>query len=353
MERKINAEMFVLRSVACLSIALLHALYRVYDGETGWVKSVGLLLTFGTPVFVFVSQFVLSYAYPDGRSNGFWSKRVKYVLLPYFIFGTLYAGLKGLDLAAREGITFVEAFWYYLWRHILLGDFHGYFILVIFQFYVLHLVFQKYAGRFPPISVFIGACVINFVYLAFFNFTDPGSSAALQYVWDKMYWLFFPGWLVYFTSAYYLARRVDRFRSLLRRYRTAVWLLPIATGTLVLLVNEQGWLTVHSSKRVDMVLFASSMIVWLFAVASTLRKVPWILEWTSRYSFGIYLLHPLLLAVFVKFPPAFALQDHGWLSVGLQFAGCVVGSAIFMQIANRIPGGMYVVGRIGIGLRLK
>lgn len=85
MERKLNSEMFVLRSIACLSIALLHALYRVYDdGNTPWVESVGLLLTFGTPVFVFISQFVLSFAYPDGIPAKFWEKRIKYILLPYF-----------------------------------------------------------------------------------------------------------------------------------------------------------------------------------------------------------------------------------------------------------------------------
>lgn len=81
-----------------------------------------------------------------------------------------------------------------------------------------------------------------------------------------------------------------------------------------------------------------------------MRKVPLVLEWSSRYSFGIYLLHPLLLAVFAKLPSSFGLQDLGLLSVVLQFIGCVVGSAIIMSIANRIPGGSYVFGRIGIGL---
>ncbi|WMT42378.1 acyltransferase family protein [Paenibacillus sp. D2_2] len=110
MERKMNAEMFVLRSIACLSIALLHALYRVYDADTPWVELVGLLLTFGTPVFVFISQFVLSYAYPDRVPEGFWRKRVKYILLPYIFFGTLYAGLKGVDMASSQGFHFFNPF---------------------------------------------------------------------------------------------------------------------------------------------------------------------------------------------------------------------------------------------------
>ncbi|MFK7692018.1 acyltransferase family protein [Paenibacillus sp. HJGM_3] len=353
MERKINAEMFVLRSVACLSIALLHALYRVYDGETSWVESIGLLLTFGTPVFVFISQFVLSFAYPAGTPAGFWSKRIKYILLPYVIFGTLYAGLKGLDLAGREGLPLVGAVWYYLWRHLLLGDFHGYFILVIFQFYALHMVFQRLAGRLSPRRVLPVSFAINVAYLAFFNFTQPGDSAALHYIWDKMYWLFFPGWLFYFTGAYYLGRHERWFRDQLKRFRLAAYGLPVATGALVLLVNGQGWITAHSSKRIDMLLFASSMIVFLFAAASSMRRIPAVLEWISRYSFGIYLLHPLLLAVFAMAPASFGLRSLGVFSVALQFAGCVVGSALLMQLANRVPGGAYVVGRVGIGLGRK
>ncbi|MDQ0088613.1 membrane-bound acyltransferase YfiQ involved in biofilm formation [Paenibacillus anaericanus] len=351
MERKMNTEMFVLRSIACLSIALLHALYRVYDdGNTPWVESIGLLLTFGTPVFVFISQFVLSFAYPNGIPAGFWKKRIKYILLPYIFFGALYAVLKGLDMASTEGIPLLQASWYYLWRHLLLGDFHGYFILVIFQFYALYTLFQTYAKRFTPRTMLIVSFLINVLYLGFFNLTQPGDSVAAQYIWDKMYWIFSPGWIFYFTVAYYLGRNETWFREKLKQYRLAVYTLPILTGALVLFVNGQGWITAHSSKRIDMILFTLSMILFLFSIASSMRKVPRVLEWSSRYSFGIYLLHPLLLAMFVKLPSSFGLQNLGLFSVLLQFVLCVVGSAILMNIANRIPGGAFVVGRVGIGM---
>ncbi|MEK5417469.1 acyltransferase family protein [Paenibacillus sp. FSL L8-0708] len=353
MERKMNSEMFVLRSVACLSIALLHALYRVYDdGNISWVESVGLLLTFGTPVFVFISQFVLSFAYPNEIPARFWEKRIKYILFPYFFFGTLYAGLKGLELSSSDGIPLLQAFWYYLWRHLLIGDFHGYFILIIFQFYALFLWFQTYAKRLNPRNVLIVSFLINVIYLGFFNFTTPADTVAAHYFWDKMYWIFAPGWIFYFTVAYYLGRNELWFREKLKKFRIAVYTLPVLTGALVLFVNSQGWITAHSSKRIDMLLFALSMILLLFSVASKMKKVPRVLEWSSRYSFGIYLLHPLLLAIFVKLPASFGLQNLGLFSVLLQFVGCVVGSALIMNLANRIPGGAYVFGRIGVRINL-
>ncbi|MDF2667711.1 MAG: hypothetical protein K0R67_17 [Paenibacillus sp.] len=350
MKPSINSEMFVLRSIACLSIALLHALYRVYDDGTEWVELVGLLLTFGTPVFVFISEYVLSFAYPNGSPGGFWKKRIKYILLPYIFFGTFYALLKGLDMSVNESIPIVQAVWYYWWRHIALGDFHGYFILVIFQFYVLHALYQRYAGRFSPRSVMLASLIITVGYLGFFNLTSPNEGAAARYMWDKMYWIFFPGWLVYFSGAYYLGRNEVWFREQLRRFRVWVYTLPVVTGALVLLVHTSGWITAHSSKRVDMLMFTSSMILLLFAAASAMRRVPLVLETVSRYSFGIYLVHPLLLVIFALMPLSFGLKSLGLLSVLLQFLGCVLGSMLVSYVANRIPGGAYLVGRIGISI---
>lgn len=353
MERKMNAEIFVLRSVACLSIALLHAMYRVYDGTAPWVESMGLLLTFGTPVFVFISQFILSFAYPNEIPAGYWGKRVKYILLPYICFGALYAGLKGVDMAVSSGVPLLEAFTYYLWRHLLLGDFHGYFILVIFQFYGLNYLFQKYAKRFRLRTVLAGSIAINAAYLAFFNFTQPVDTFFGPYLWEKMYWIFFPGWLIYFTAGYYLGLHEAWFRKKLLRFRPYVLMLPVLTGSLVLYVNGSGWITVHSSKRIDMLLFSLSMIFMLFAIASMMKKVPQILEWCSRYSFGIYLLHPLLLALFAKLPSFMGLQNLGVFSVVLQFVLCVAGSALIMNAVSRIPGAAFVFGRIGIGMKAR
>lgn len=175
-------------------------------------------------------------------------------------------------MAGSEGIPLLQAFWYFLWRHWLLGDFHGYFILIIFQFYALFLLFQKHAKKFTPRSILIASFVINVAYLGFFNFTKPVDTVAAQYIWDKLYWVFSPGWIFYFTVAYYLGRNEAWFREKLKQFRLAVYVLPVVTGAFVLFVNGQGWITAHSSKRIDMLLFAMSMILLLFTVASSLKK---------------------------------------------------------------------------------
>ena len=96
MNKKTIDEIFLMRSIACLSIVFLHGIARSFLEENGIVGSISLLLTFGTPTFVFISEFILARSYPEQLPTNFWGKRVKYVLFPYLLFGTFYAGSKGL-----------------------------------------------------------------------------------------------------------------------------------------------------------------------------------------------------------------------------------------------------------------
>ncbi|MEH6992332.1 acyltransferase family protein, partial [Neobacillus drentensis] len=138
MEKKLVNEIFLMRTISCLSILLLHSLARAYAYDNNIVNLMQLLLTFGTPTFVFISEFILARSYPQELPANFWSKRLKFIMVPYILFGTFYALMKGFEQSLSSGNDFLGSFGGFLWKHILLGDYHGYFILVIFQFYLLH-----------------------------------------------------------------------------------------------------------------------------------------------------------------------------------------------------------------------
>ena len=161
MNKKVIEEIFLMRSIACLSIVLLHALARSFLDKNDIVESISLLLTFGTPTFVFISEFILARSYPNQLPSHFWSKRVKYVVLPYLLFGTFYAGSKGFELALSSDVSFIKAFLSYWWKHLLLGDYHGYFILIILQFYALHFFFHNYLKRWSPKIVLPTSFIIS------------------------------------------------------------------------------------------------------------------------------------------------------------------------------------------------
>lgn len=92
MKNKVS-EITILRSLACLSVVLIHAITRSsanFASENTidvLVSYLQLLLMYGTPMFVFISEFVIAYNYRDKVPNQFILKRVKFILLPFICMG--------------------------------------------------------------------------------------------------------------------------------------------------------------------------------------------------------------------------------------------------------------------------
>ncbi|MDO6657806.1 acyltransferase family protein [Anaerobacillus sp. 1_MG-2023] len=349
MNKKVIDEIFLLRSIACLSIVFLHAFARSFLEENGIVNSINMLLTFGTPTFVFISEFILARSYPDKLPSNFWGKRMKYVLLPYLLFGTFYAGSKGLELTLSSDIGFASAFLQYWWKHLLLGDFHGYFILIILQFYILHYYFHSYLKKWNPKIVLPISFLISAVYLGFFNFVPAVQTPVGQYVWDKFYWIPFVGWVFYFTLAYYCGRYYAAFMKLLKDHSKAVVIAPIVIAGMSVFLFNQGIFAKISSKQIDILFFATSMIFLIYYIGMKTRRISTFFVVISQYSFGIYLFHPLFMAVIyialsilsVSLHPLIETVIYSVISVGL--------SIIASYIVNKVPYGYYFSGKIGMG----
>ncbi|OES44988.1 acyltransferase family protein [Domibacillus iocasae] len=346
-KRALVNEIFILRSAACLSILLLHVLDRVYLNNSETINSFSLLITFGTPAFVFISEFIIAYSYRNRAIGSFWGNRIKYIFLPYVFFGVFYAAAKAFQETGASA-AFSEAFLTYTWRHILLGDYHGYFILIIFQFYALHLLFHNYLKKASLKKVIAGSFLINAAYLSFFNFVPPMDIPFANYIWTQYYWVPFPGWLFYFTIAFYSGYYYEAFQRLLVKYRHWTTVSVLLFGLLSISLYQLGVLPVVSSKRIDMVFFTVSMIFFLYSHAMLLKRVPRFFTWVSKYSFGIYLFHPFFLAVAASF--SFLWEDiHPLVMVPALFFGCIALSAFMIFSFNKLPFGAYLVGKVGIG----
>lgn len=319
----------------------------MYTDESGVISYWKLFLAYGTPSFVFISELLLAYAYPRTTPQGFLLKRMQFILIPYLCFGLLEAAIDSVKpVMSGDWLAFVETAAFYL----LLGEVPGYFILVIFQFYLLHLFFQKYVfPRFKPFLVLMAAFLINTIYLAFFNFTDPVPTAVGEYIWDRFYRLPFLGWIFYFVLAYYCGTRLEKLYGMLRKYRWGLTGALLASAGLLAVNNYFNVIEAISSKRVDMVLFTSVAVLWLLYVASRLKSIPSIFIKISQYSFGIYLVHQLVFLVLYVF-----LKRVPWLlenpvGVIVLFAMGLPLSMLTVYLVNRMPFGAYVIGRIGIG----
>jgi len=345
MNKRVLDEVFMLRSLACLAIVVLHSMTRIYENEEGMISFLKLFLSFGTPAFILISELVLAHAYPLRSPKGFLAKRVRYILVPFAVFAFIYALQStftggGSGTLSELGTTVLA--------NLFLGNFPGYFVLIIFQFYLLHLLCQRWLfAKVRPAVVLIAAGLVQTGYLAVFNFVPQPDSAWGALVWDR-YIMLFPGWLFYFAFAYYCGRNYELFMTRLRRYQLLVFGGTAASMLLLYVSHEAGWIAQVSSKRIDMVPFTIGLALSIVLAASYMKRIPALFVAISRYSFGIYLVHTLVYAVLMLGISRVDPLMNSPLGVALLLAAGLALTMLIVRVGVGLPFGEYVFGRIGM-----
>ncbi|MGM8212346.1 acyltransferase family protein [Virgibacillus sp. W0430] len=336
-------EVFWLRCTACLAVTLVHAIhngYYFYPEPTIYHSGIYLLhlsVLFGVPVFVFISEFLLAQKYLTRVPKGFMKKRVKILLFPYLFMNFIYARMI-LDTWSVQG--YIKQ----LFQTVFLGESALYFIIIIFQFYLLHVIFKKHLDRLQAKIIIPSAFIVNFVYLAFFNFTSAPDHPFAQYIWKTGYWLPFIGWLFYFVLGFYCGKHFEKVKDIFR-YKWITVLLIVPVPVLVIMVFMTKYFLVSpSSKRVDMLVYASTILFLLMYLAQKIKKVPKLVMFISNYSFSIFLLNMFFFVLLRNVePPAFLnILTYTILVFILTVIFCIGTAVIF----NKFRLGHYIVGKV-------
>ncbi|CAM4421343.1 acyltransferase family protein [Paenibacillus tarimensis] len=338
-------EIFVIRCISCLSVVLLHVLSLVLmlhaeqlAGVSHTIDSLRTLLMFSTPAFIFISEFLLARSYPDGVPKGFLAKRGQVIFIPFLFIAALDALM--MTSAAESGLT-VSAYMEKLAQNVLLGNFIGYFILVIFQFYILHILLHSFLRQASPKGVLTVSFLVTAAYLSYFTWVVPPKSDTVF----PFFWVPFPGWLFYFCLAYYCGREYETFLQMLERYRRVLYGSVTVLAVVVVAVSYYGNIGMISSKRPDILLYSTCMICLFFHVFSTLRNVPKIIMTISNYSFSIYLLHFYFMSIgYVVLTSTPAIPALA--AFLLVFAASVVGPVLLSWALNKLRYGYLFVGKI-------
>jgi surface polysaccharide O-acyltransferase-like enzyme len=147
-------ELDVLRGMAILSVILQHALGvyirrpEIHFADAAMIGMLFNITKFAVPTFVFVTGAALVYNYYDHLNYPkFLWKRVKDILLPYFIWSIAYESYSyGLPEAN------------FLWIRNFIKDlvygnafYHLWFVVMIFQFYLVYPAFRAMFKKAPAI----------------------------------------------------------------------------------------------------------------------------------------------------------------------------------------------------------
>ncbi|MCM3630984.1 acyltransferase family protein [Paenibacillus glycanilyticus] len=356
---KVIKEMFVLRSIACLGIVLFNTLDTAithfnltesagYSITPDILHTIQMLLLFSTPMFIFISEFIISKSYRDEVPPGFLKKRAKYILMPYLTMAVLFSLI---DVNVDHAVPSFKLYLYELAKNILLADFFGYFLLVVFQFYLLHILFARWVSRrFSMRFVLICSIGANVVYLAIFNLIDLESLPfGNYYVISFLNKVPAIAWLAYFSIAFYSGRNYEVFVEKLGRHIKWIIALALLSAAAMLTLNQLGIIDRVYSKRFDVLFYTTGIIFTMVYYAKQLTQVPVVLVKVSQYSFGIFLLTRFFLYGVSLLAPAWYSLTNLLLFIVIAFLAAVFGSITVTHLLNKNRFGPLIAGRVGIG----
>lgn len=320
------------RVVASLSIVLLHSTTRIakVNGhiEDDIYQFLRVLLTGSTAVFVLLSIIIITYIYKDRLPVDFIRKRFKYILFPFIFFAIIYAYYNGVIIGPGN---FHERI-----LSNLKGNYVGWFILPIFQLYLVFWILKKI--KLDKIAIVLSLMGIGFFYLWALN-NDQSHGFFINLKLQVL----FPLWLVYFGLAYFIGTYYNSFSRLLGK-KSSVFIIASLFILSVLLIQYNFDNGNHSvnSRRVDLVPYVTMLSILLLYIG---KRIPhlFIIRYLSKYAFGIYLLHWLIQQIIA---PYFAQLSSPILQVpGLFFASLIL-SVITINLMTLIPFSKFMIGNI-------
>ena len=181
--KKFISVIFWMRAISCLGIVLIHSISITLAEnpsleKNDWPTYVQLFLMFSTPTFVFITEFLNAYIYGEKLKKGFFKKRFIYLGIPYIILNIFWAIIHH---SPGNILDFIQAF--------ILVSIRGYsvtyFIVIIFQFYILHLIFGKLLKKINPIPVIIISIVLTSLYWGIRLILPAPDNILGTLIWGK------------------------------------------------------------------------------------------------------------------------------------------------------------------------
>lgn len=290
------------------------------------------------------------YHRPFGRRDliRFYKNRLMYILVPYLLFSVLFFTVAWYH---RGGETDLAAMLGSFWPKLATGKAytHLYFIFINIQFYMLFplvLMLLKRYRRFAAVCVLVGIVLQWLFYIGndvWWNVTNR-NSWSLSYLsyyflgaWFGIYYERVKAWL---TSAKQAAspflRRLGWFML------WAVWLgaalihIGLRYNQRLLgkeyhpLLYDAFW-NVHT--------LTTAVVMLQIALLLGNKKAWWLngFRQLGVYSFGVYLVHPLVLLIYRNYPPQ---TENSWLLLAW-YAGGLVSALVVSYLV------VYGMSRLG------
>lgn len=350
-------ELEYIRGFAALAVIAVHISMNFtlipVVGLPGLLNAfIYIVAHFAVPVFIFMSGWVLALRYSGAYLlRTYYRRRARTILPPYLFFTALYLLIPvegAIRIASLPGPgAAVEA--------LLMGTaaYHLWFFVVIIQLYLLYpLIIQGY-------DVFdrAGAALFLLFALLFCQVLwNVGAHALGMFAgadWYAVLARAFPSHLFYFVLGIHVSRHTGWFRSAVESLHPVGVAVAAAAGALLvggvwvvpMLLHGSlsgATLAIFCVYRIFEPLYYVPVIVLLIMAAMRLEEAGGLVASSSRsfgeHSFGIYLVHPLVIAALTAIWASLTgLSWTDWPTYPALFLATALASYGVVRLISRLP----------------
>jgi len=341
------ADMVRVLTFAC--VIAVHTVSTVNDIASVRFGALTMLLHFTREAFFVLTAFVLMHRYREHAPAAlpFWRRRFLLVGVPYVVWSVLYTGLQLVSVPQADPVRFLLV-------NILTGTawFHLYFLLVSMQFYLLFPAFRWLlrATRGHHGLLLVTSLALQVVTDLWLHDSAP---AALQPYAGSI----FLSYQFFLVLGGVVALHLDAVDAWIRGHTGVVVAAFVVTGVAAEAGYQVTVPTVGAIVATDV--FQPVMIPWVVAVVAAFWAIG--AAWTDRRggglatrfldrasdrSFGVFLVHPVILWVLTIGGPdsTAAALPAPWSSVAVYLVA-VVGSLLIVEVLRATPLSLVLTGK--------
>jgi len=276
------------RVIAMLAVIMIHVTSPFLEGN-GEILILGMepafilnqISRFAVPLFIIISGASLNLSSHQDKVGSFYKKRFIKTGLPFLFWSLICllasqtATFTGMFALGAESIATFLRVW-------LLGESapHLYFIVIIFQCYLLYPLLKKAVEKYPLASLVI-SLIITVAIQQLFRAYKQGVDMIPDFIQPYL-WLLLPTWIVYFVLGMLLTReRMLKLRQLCTRF---AWVIFAATLGFALFYAVRSHITLdYESIKPSLIIFSSLVLLAAFALWGRLEKKPVLAEKAAEY----------------------------------------------------------------------
>lgn len=344
-------ELDFMRAFAILGVVAIHAgsYSRSIVGPsmipeaTAYVEH---MADFAVPLFFMISGYILARKpLEPGDRWGFYRRRLMTIVPPYLFFSAAYLAYNYWVMGQTD---LVQAAWsFFLFDTV--GIF--WFLGAILQMYILfpflsawldRLIVSRKAWKLP---VYAGL-----LYVAWYAFLVSAIAGAVDSLGVQVYdlgerlvGLLFPGYLLFFALGMFVSRTpAARLRSMKDLGGVPMIAIVAAVPAGLMLIDSEFWWSV----AVVPYAIIATILVYKASVFMSSRSgsMSSLFEVLGKYSFGIYMVHLLAMAIVVNRLWAVGLDSADVMFYVILYPSAIALSVIVLFILNLVPFGHMVSG---------